>query len=382
VTLIFRMFDVFALFSKEEASLVRLLEVIKEFEGQGRNDLREFLAESAGDGEETTGWTIDVPLEIDAVKVMSIHKAKGLGFPAVLLLLYGEQPGKTDFHFIEDEDSVRVLKLTKGLAEDDEELGPVYDEAELRKKVDRLNALYVAMTRASIELQVIGVKGKQIRYPFDFLGVERFMTEAARGTPAGPGGRPLAPRKDAPAEAPRTALLRFHKLFELPINPRETLNRANVRRGEIAHALLAGVEFLGDDLESGLDRAAARLGTESDEAAVIEEVRRTLVQFFRGSGIRPYFEVKPGRRVFTELEVCDASGRLRRLDRVVLDTDRLTVIDFKTGIPSDPARRPAWEEEDRRIFQDYLDIMRDVYPGKTVDGLFAFIDRGTQEPVS
>jgi len=111
------------------------------------------------------------------------------------------------------------------------------------------------------------------------------------------------------------------------------------------------------------------------------EVSRTLVSFLGSSGIRPHFEVKPGRRVFTELEVCDALGRLRRLDRVVLDPDRVIVIEFKTGIPSDPARRPAWEEEDRRIFRDYLNIMKDVYPGRPVSGLFAFIDRGTQESV-
>ena len=381
VTLIFRMFDVFALFPKEEASLTRLLEVIKDFEGQGRNDLREFLALSGNEKGDPSPWTVDVPPDIEAVRIMSIHKAKGLGFPAVVLLLYGEGSWKPGFFFEEAEDAVRVLKITGKTAEMDAGLQALYADAQTRDRVGRLNALYVAMTRASAELHVIGVKGKRTSYPFDFLGTKPYVSTDASQMPIKPDARPRAPQKDSPPETLLAETLRSNQLFELPLNPRETMNRDNIRRGEIAHALLAGVEYLGDDLAGDLDRAAARLGTESEEAAVIAEVSRTLVSFLGSSGIRPHFKVKPGRRVFTELEVCDALGRLRRLDRVVLDPDRVIVIEFKTGIPSDPARRPAWEEEDRRIFRDYLNIMKDVYPGRPVSGLFAFIDRGTQESV-
>jgi hypothetical protein len=40
-----------------------------------------------------------------------------------------------------------------------------------------------------------------------------------------------------------------------------------------------------------------------------------------------------------------------------------------------------WEEEDRRIFRSYLQIMKDVHPGKNVGGVFAFIDQGTVEAI-
>ena len=47
VTRMYREFDVFRLFPGEEAALTKLLEAIKGFEGEGRNDLREFLEFSA-----------------------------------------------------------------------------------------------------------------------------------------------------------------------------------------------------------------------------------------------------------------------------------------------------------------------------------------------
>jgi ATP-dependent exoDNAse (exonuclease V) beta subunit len=336
---------------------------------------------SGDEGGDASGWTIDVPPDIDAVRVMSIHKAKGLGFPAVILLLYDKRIPYPEFHFEQDEDSVRVLKLTKAMAMDDAELRPIYEETQMRDDVGRINALYVAMTRAAAELHIIGVKGKRMSYPFDFLGVEPYVSKDASGRPIAPQHRPRAPRKKAEPEKPRAEKLRFRELFELPIETRETLNRNNIRRGEIAHALLAEVEYLSADGESELAEAASRLTPDEGEAAVMEDVKRHLVLFFQASGLLPYFEARPGRQVFTELEVCDKTGRERRLDRVVVDPGEVFVLEFKTGIPSEPGRRREWEEEDRRIFKAYLEIMKDIHPDKNVRGAFAFIDRGTVEAV-
>ena len=51
------------------------------------------------------------------------------------------------------------------------------------------------------------------------------------------------------------------------------------------------------------------------------------------------------------------------------------------AVPSEPGRRREWEEEDRRVFKAYLEIMKDIHPDKSVRGAFAFIDRGTMEAV-
>ncbi len=381
VTLIYRTFGVFELFAPEEASLTRLLEAIKDFEGQGRNDLREFLELSGDEEADASGWTIDVPSSIEAVRVMSIHKSKGLTFPAVILLQYPGANFRDEFFFERGEDTVRVLKLDRGLAADDSVLEPIYDEAYKRDKVGSLNALYVAMTRAADELHVIAVKGKKLCYPFDFLGTEPYVSKDSRGKPISPERRPPAPPREARPAALVADTLRFSELFELPVNTRETLNRDAIRRGEIAHALLAEVDYLGPDPASDLASAEARLTVDESEAPVYEEVRSRLARFLVDPVLRPYFDKRPDRTVTTELEVCDRTGRLRRLDRVVLDPGEVFVIEYKTGIPSEPDRLKDWEKDDRQAFAAYLEIMRDVHPGRKVRGAFAFIDAGSVEVV-
>ena len=56
-------FDVFSLVGEEEATLAKLLEVVKDFEGSGANSLREFLgaADEAPGADGAAQWAIDVP---------------------------------------------------------------------------------------------------------------------------------------------------------------------------------------------------------------------------------------------------------------------------------------------------------------------------------
>ena len=109
---------------------------------------------------------MDIPHGIDAVKVMTVHKAKGLGFPVVILLLYGERNKGFRYIVQEDEESVTLLRLKKGMLWADDEFERRYGEEETKVMVARLNSLYVAFTRAGAELYVIGVKGEKDSFPF------------------------------------------------------------------------------------------------------------------------------------------------------------------------------------------------------------------------
>ncbi len=119
----FNVFSVFDLIAGEEAALVKILEVVKDFEGEGHNSLRDFLA-FAGDESSEQEWNMEVPKGENAVKVMTVHKAKGLEFPVVIVLLYEE--GKRGFDYIvqEDDEGVRLLKINKETMGSD----PVFEE--------------------------------------------------------------------------------------------------------------------------------------------------------------------------------------------------------------------------------------------------------------
>ncbi len=87
-----------------------------------------------------------------------------------------------------------------------------------------------------------------------------------------------------------------------------------------------------------------------------------------------------------ELTFCDASGRAFRLDRVVVDPDAVHVIDYKTGAEEagegrDDAIRSRLAESDRAQVREYIRVVRDVFPGRPVRGILAYVDRRKWETV-
>ncbi|MBN2198943.1 MAG: UvrD-helicase domain-containing protein [Candidatus Aminicenantes bacterium] len=368
-SLIYGLFDVFRLFPEEEATLVKLLESVKDFEAAGKNDLGEFLEMTSRQDRPDPAWNIEVPLNIDAVRVMSIHKAKGLEFPVVILLQYGQKFMPPEFFLDARGETVRVLKLAKSAAETDEDFAAVYTEERDRHDVDRMNTLYVALTRAIDELHIICVRSpvRKNDYPFNLLD----------GSLPASLGRAL-PRPPRPE--PRTGAdltLRFRVEHEAPPDTRSELDFEGVRRGIFFHDLLAGVDFLGRDWEGRIRRTIRAKG----EAGTLwaADAERVLIGFFRESPLRAYFERRTGREVFNELQVCDRRGGLFRLDRVVVDPEGVTVLDYKTGSSGGTEAGRIREEEDRAQMRLYLSLASEVFPNRPVRGVLAYLDRGTWE---
>ena len=67
-----------------------------------------------------------------------------------------------------------------------------------------------------------------------------------------------------------------------------------------------------------------------------------------------------------EQEFVNPVGRLFRMDRIIVEADAVTVIDFKTG-------------DDKDTYTDqihgYMDILQNFYPDRTLHGVLAFVDR-------
>ena len=370
VTEVYRNFDVFGCFPDEEATLAKLLEAIKDFEGMGKNDLGEFLQAAESNERRDSKLDVDVPVDVDAVRIMSIHKAKGLGFPAVILLLYAEKFQAPDFYISEKDGAVRVLRLTSALSEADEDLRDVYRNVRDRDVVDRLNTLYVGLTRAKHELHVLGVKGERDDYPFELF-------EGLIGAPLGTKTTLTSAKPEAGAlqDAGRT---RFTRAADRPFTPRVRLSDPGVVRGIHGHAVLAEIKFVRGPWAEEVGRAAERLVIPAHERAAAADAARAIAAFFEDSELAAFFAERPGRRVMTELEVCDTAGDVLRIDRLVIDPETVTVMDFKTGAAglADGADRAA---KDRAQMDGYLAAVRAIYPGREIGGILAYIDQGRWE---
>jgi ATP-dependent exoDNAse (exonuclease V) beta subunit len=349
----FRLFDIFA---DEEATLIRLLETAKDFEGQGFNNLANFLA-FAGDLEaEETEWHMKVPESQDAVKVMTIHKAKGLGFPVVVMLLYERRSRGFEFVVNEEGETFSLLKITGDIAQVDDGLGALYRAEELKEQVNSLNSLYVGFTRPEQELYIIGVAAdaEKNTYPLELLPFEDYK-EAAR---------PVREAAERPSGTNDARLTHRHEAIVFPAPAAAGLNIREKQRGDLVHAALAGIGFVEGGTESAVRAAVARLETDGMNP---DDIADTLREFLDTDGVAGYFSPKKGRSVWTEKEVADASGRLFRIDRLVVDEEAITIMDFKTG---------EEDAQEAHLIQmkNYMQIVRGIYPRHEVTGLIAYVD--------
>ena len=387
VSEIYRTFSVFNpdLTGDEQSALIKLLEVIKKFEGEGGSNLRDFIRFSGEETEDNSVWTVDVPESIKAVRIMTIHKAKGLESPVVILLLYTEQPPSIPF-FLKEEDSgegparVKVLKLSKDMTADDEELHSIYEETSSKELANRLNTFYVALTRAREELYILGQRGQKRGFPFDFLEALGFPLEKkfqsaeekpARKSRPGAGGAPgRIAIPNPPLNFVGAAQDRFRLVKNLPHYRQE-------RRGELIHAILEKVDFLEEDIEEQLEKITCDQAFRKYQPEEKEEAIKSLLEFLKRPEVAEFFRQRPGRKVKTEAEMVNKSGELYRTDRLLIDPDVISIIDFKTGQFSGETVKKSHAQQ----VKNYKAMLEEIYPNRKVSGWLLYIDSGELEEV-
>ena len=357
---IYRLYRAFDHFRGEEATLIKILEVIKNFEGEGRNNPGDFLKYASDEEAGESDWTIDVPAGINAVKVMTIHKAKGLGFPVAIVLMYEETIRWSRYILDEETDGVNLLRINKKISEASDFLQEKYEEERHKDLVNKLNTLYVGFTRAEDELYVIGVQGKRNQFPIDLLQ-----------TADSPIGSKKAPRPRPPGPTQEDLKLYYHPdPIKLHFAADQELNLEERLRGEFIHRVLYFIDALNENTESELERIIKRVNDELKADYPVGEMKKNLMQFMELEKIRPYFIDKPGRTIKREQDFSDPGGSLFRMDRVVIDKDQIVVIDYKTGTEK------RAEKEYMSQLRSYIRILKEIYPDKTVEGMIAYVDLG------
>jgi ATP-dependent exoDNAse (exonuclease V) beta subunit len=358
VSEIYRIYRVFDHFKEEEATLVKILEVIKNFEGEGRNNPGDFLRYAFDEEGGESDWTIDVPAGIDAVKVMTIHKAKGLGFPIVILLMYEETTRGFKYILNEETEGVHLLRITKKISEASPFLEEKYGEERLKDLVNKLNILYVGFTRAEDELYIIGVQAKRNQFPIDLLQT----LDSQMGSKNAPRPRPSGKVQED------LKLYHHSGLLRLPFVAIEELNLEERQRGEFIHRVLYFIDKLGENIESELEGIIRRVNNELNTNYPVLDMKKRLLEFLSLEEIKHYFEATTGRVNKKEQDFSDPAGNLFRMDRVLIDGDRISVIDYKTGTGKEA------EKEYVSQIKNYIRILKEIYPGKNVEGVIAYVD--------
>jgi len=289
------------------------------------------------------------------VRVLTVHKSKGLEFQYVIVLDRLGRKNSGGDPIVFDYEGVRLRRLylrQKNRAE----LDPDYAAALAREKAlaedDELNALYVAFTRAVEQLYVV-MKEKDSK--FERLG----LSEQRRGRP----DIAAAERDDTPPPAfPDYEPQRLGRQRE--VVTRETSayapdDHAAIALGSALHYVLEMIgSFEQAALPAALEAARNRYGDVLD-AAAFESIGRRVGRLLDDAHFRTLCRGK----VFREHPLI-YDGALRYLDLLVNSGGEWVVIDYKSAGYGDTVHRAQVE--------NYVEAMRTI-TGDAVQGWLCYL---------
>lgn len=310
--------------------------------------------------------SIVIPEGVDAVQIMTAHKAKGLKFGTVIADLYNMSTKLTRKQYWEETTLPELKNISPVLLNISKEnlaaagKTEIYEQERARTDMDFLNKVYVAFTRPVDALFIISSQTKRSSDAFSRL-LKHFLekTEQLReeeihyewGT---------FPQDKATRQETNDNILYLSKNFSKPwqdfieMAPAdeeslETAGDLSPRSyGKLLHALLSKIKT-GKEAEKQVDQWLFTGRINADEAKTIKKIIRRVVSH---PGLKPYFA--SGTVVQNETELFDAeSGTLKRPDRVVIHNGILTILDYKTG-----ARNEASEKKYRRQVNTYAQLFK------------------------
>ncbi|KAA0126666.1 AAA family ATPase [Chryseobacterium sp. SN22] len=135
--------------NKETDFLLNFLEMLFNFTQNAGASIKEFLKYW---DEEASAYTIQASENIDAIQIMTIHKAKGLEFPIVFIPMMNKNRDAEFTNWFETANdsvlrSVNINQFSKNLEVYDEEIEIFNKQNAYKNMVDRLCLQYVATTR-------------------------------------------------------------------------------------------------------------------------------------------------------------------------------------------------------------------------------------------
>lgn len=330
--LIQKTFRLFELHELKNPYLHHLADLVHLFESKNGPDLNQFLQDY--DSMPKDAKALQIPESDDALKVMTIHKSKGLEFPVVIVINDMDSKVKGEF-FIETENY--LLRNTLAKESSVQEIRQANEEEQSKVYLDTLNLYYVAYTRPINRLYVkndYSASGlsveihqvlKQMQGSFENGGELQFI----RGEKQIQEQTVKKPTDDFFTPESSTDNLWFP---DIALQDSEELKTEDFlsdeqRYGNQFHLAISSIHNK-NEIETTVRQL---IQTGEIEQAFEEQLKQDLTKLFETESYNQLFE--NAIDILSEQNVIISRNEQIRPDKIIVKSDKTVVLDYKTGQP-------------------------------------------------
>lgn len=333
-------------------------------------------------------FSIPSPEGNDAVRMLTIHKSKGLEFPVVIIPFadedYARKP-KDKLWIDAEKEYGTTIGISKVLVDNNstvegfgENAATVYKKTRQEDLLDNINVLYVALTRAEEQLYLISqmIKPKKERKYSNTMAAFfiTFLIEKNRfdenqfefefGNPS-KLSQVTSAHKETPQIENRFTVLNPKNI---KIAQKEALmwgskQQEAIEYGNVIHEILSNIQT-SKDIDLALQKALEKGLINRSQREI---VAATLSQIVNHNDLMIYFA--EGNRVLNEKSIIQMEHSTAKPDRIVITKEnRVLLLDYKTG---------AHQEKYRLQLENYQTILESmnwkvaqkalVYIGSTIE---------------
>ena len=268
----------------------------------------------------------------DSVKILTIHKSKGLEYPVVIYpfvdsVTYRKRGLKKWLPIDENQDSTKLLMpFNENLKEYNRYFKNEYENTLVNQELDNVNLLYVALTRAIEELHIIPVYPKlgaidshsqMLRF---FLQSDKKWSDKKFNYMWG--------EKTVKKKIKRIIIEKVNKFHTqtLSIKPEIKFTNQKIKFGNAFHYFMSRILYISDYKTE----AEIFMNLNFIDLELKKQILSVSKQLINHPNLEKYF--LNNNSVVCEKEILADKGKSIRPDRIVFNENKqIVIIDYKTG---------------------------------------------------